>query len=307
MTPQDAKRALSYKKFIALDTESTGFQPNNTYGKLLEVGAVKVVDGKVVDRFDRLINPGMKIPKKIQELTTITDEMVADKDNYVKVLRDFREWCDTDNFIFIMHNAPHDVAFLNFFGKKAGINFNDPYIDTQSLARNVLNKGGLWSKVNSRVNENYKLKTLAIYFNIGDEHHHRADNDAEVTWKVFEKLRQVILKYQPYVLSEQDWTYPPKENQNIENKTVRIDSICPWNKMKRVYINLSQQLEDEEKFSTIFYDFDFNCWKIKQKEFPITSFENVEKKVKELYKIDELKYEAFKESVHPKNCYVVMT
>lgn len=304
MSPEEAKTALNYKKYIALDTESTNFQPNDNYGLLLEIGAVKIIDNKIVDRFDELINPGMPIPKKIIELTGITDEMVKDKDNYVSVLTKFRNWCDSDDFIFLMHNAPHDIKFLNFFGKKANLKFNDPCIDTHTLAKNLLHKN--WNDLNSRVNENYKLQTLATFYNIQDNNHHRALNDAEVTWNVYDKLRQTAFKLNPYLIDRQYFKYPTKEKTDEQKLKVKMISACPWDKKPRLYIKLSLEQENRETFSTIFYDFEYKCWKIKESGFPIKSFSNIEKSVKELFQTDKMDFYFFNEPKYLKDYYLTI-
>lgn len=304
LTPEQAKTALNYKKFIALDTESTGFQPNDNFSLLLEIGAVKVIDNVVVDRFDELINPGISIPKKITELTGITNEMVANKPNYIEVLTKFRKWCDTDEFIFVMHNAPHDLKFLNYFGKKCGIEFNEPTIDTQPLAKNLLH-GGYWETISKRINENYKLSSLAILFDISDKNHHRADNDAELTYEVFAKLKEVAFKRRPDLVYFQLYKYPTKEvsNKIEEIQKAKIISICPWDKKERIYIKLSRDVKGETIYGTIFYDFSYKNWKIKETGFPIKTFSYIEKEVKKLYKTDELVFSKFQDRKYP-SCMV---
>lgn len=304
LTVEQAKTALNYKKFIALDTESTGFQPNDTYCFLTEIGAVKIINGTIVDRFDELINPGISIPKKIQELTGITNEMVANKDNYIEVLTRFRKWCDTDDFIFIMHNANHDLSFLNFFGKKCGISFDEPTIDTQPLARALLH-GDYWKTISKRINESYKLASLAILFNIPDKNHHRADNDAEITYEIFSKLREIAFKRQNDLIYYQLFKYPEKKNieNSSEKQQAKIVSICPWNKKERIYIKLSKEKDGDVSYGTIFYDFYYKNWKIKETGFPIKSFASIERKVKDLYKTEEMNFQNFQQRIYP-SCLV---
>ena len=306
LTPEQAKSALNHKKFIALDTESTGFHPNDTYSFLIEIGAVKVINGEVVDRFDELINPGIPIPKRIEELTGITDAMVANKENYIEVLSRFRKWCDSDEFIFIMHNAPHDLKFLNYFGKKCGIEFNEPTIDTQPVAKSLLHDG-YWETISKRINENYKLSSLATLFGIPDKNHHRADNDAELTYEVFSKLRKVAFKKEPNLVYFQTFKYPSKNKEinskTKEKQTAKIVSICPWDKKERIYIKLSKEQENETVYGTIFYDFSYKNWRIKETGFPIKTFAYIEKRIKELYGTEDLTYENFQSRMYP-SCFV---
>ena len=303
MNISDAKTALSYGKYIALDTESTGFQPNKNYSLLLEIGAVKYENGVIVDRFDELVNPGIKIPKKIVELTGISNEMVKGKDSYIEVLTRFRKWCDTDKYIFIMHNATHDLRFLEYFGEKCGVSFNEPYIDTYPLAKDILGNG-YWYKINSRINENYKLSTLALFYGIKDENHHRAINDAEVTMQVFQKLKQTAFKKEPSLYIKQYWQYPLKKEIPLEKNKIKIISVCPWDKKKRIYVNLSQIKNNEELYSTIFYDFEYSCWGIKQTGFPVASFKEIENVIKKEYQTGRMIYENFYEKKYFSSCFV---
>lgn len=305
MSPEQAKTALSYKKYIVLDTESTGFQPNDTFSFLLEIGAVKVVNDEIVDRFDEFINPGISIPRKIQQLTGITNQMVSDKPPYNEVLARFRKWCDTDEFIFIMHNATHDLTFLKYFGDKCGIKFDDPTIDTQILAKHLL-QGGYWNIISTGIKENYKLSSLAILFNVKDKNHHRADNDAEVTYEVFSNLRKVAFKRQNDLFCFQCYKYPSKEKVEEKPKSeVKIVSICPWDKRERLYIQLKKREGLEDKFATVFYDFEYSNWKIKEAGFPIPSFEPIETKIKGLYKTQEMKFCNFPDKKYP-SCSILM-
>lgn len=297
MQLREMKQAMFHNKFIALDTESTGFQPEKNFSKLIEIGAVKVEDGKIVDRFDELINPGINIPKKIRELTHITNEDVAGKDDYISVLTRFYKWCEGD-YVLVMHNAPHDLKFLNFFGKEAGITFDMPYIDTQKVAKDILH-GEVWSRINYRLKENYKLTTLAQLFKIPDNSHHRANNDAEVTWLVCRNLRSQLTKKEPETLFWPKYEY--KKTKTEEDSPIIDEAtmlyISPWQKasMKRLYVRLSTA---DDSFADIYYDFVYNCWNIKTSMFPIKSFGHIEEKIKNKYRTSEMKFENFNEKVY---------
>lgn len=303
MSPEEAKTALKYGKYIILDTENSDFQPNDNYGFLIEVAAVKVRNNQVVDTFSELINPGIKIKKKITTITGITNDMLKDKDVYNDVLTRFRKWCDDDNYILIMHNAPHDLAFLNYFGKKCGVQFNEPYIDTMTLARNAL-KNGQWKEINSRVNKSFSLENLAVFFNIQDNEHHRALNDARVTWEVFERLRNVLFKNDTYLYYKQDWKYPNVNNHEEVPEMIKLISASPWDKKKRLYVSMSTKKSNEEIFCTAYYDFTFSCWGIKETGFPIPSFKKIEDKIKSLYNTEELTYELFDGKKYFNSCYL---
>lgn len=193
------KQLLFRDHFIIVDTETTGFSTKEPYpDELTEIGAIKVIDNEVVDSFDELIKPQLHELDKLPatRVTGITDEMVKNCDGYIKVLKRFHEFCEGP-YVLIMHNATFDLGMLKLWGGKMQLSFDQPYIDTLKLSRVVLNKIELQEKQRSS-KASYKLQDLAHAFNIPDPSHHRASNDALVTWKLVQVLRQEILKKEPY-------------------------------------------------------------------------------------------------------------
>lgn len=91
--------------FVVLDIETTDYSPTKG-GRIIEIGAVKVVDGKIVDEFSELINPGISIPKKITAITNITNDMVASSPSINSVLQRF--WGFIDGYVVVAHNARFD-------------------------------------------------------------------------------------------------------------------------------------------------------------------------------------------------------
>lgn len=290
MTVEEMKSAMFYDNFIVLDTESTGFQPNNTYSKLLEIGAVKINKGNIVDRYDQIINPGCVIPERIKELTGITNEDVKDKPDIPHALADFKKWCG-EKFVIIGHNVIHDIKFLNFFGEQCGILFNEPCIDTQAFSKALFKNGG-WNEVGKNLKEGYKLSTLALLFDIKDDNHHRADNDAEVTWQVFQKLKQFAIKKEP-TLVYRKWNYPEIAGKKEEKETF-ILSASPWDTGERLYIRLKQINGEEENFSDIFFDFKKKCWGTKNVNFPV-NFIKVENVIQNEYGTKLCDYTSFRQ------------
>lgn len=281
--------ALTYDKFIIFDTESTGLQPNNTYSKLLEIGALKVEKNIIVDKFDIVINPGCAIPSKITRMTGLTEEMALKGENCYTAIRKFKEWCEGD-YVFIGHNIQHDLIYLNFFANQCGIEFNNPSIDTQKLAKKVLDLK-TWNSINKNLNRNMKLETLALLFNIEDKNHHRANNDAEVTWRLYENLKKLAYKANPELIYRQ-WKYiQPKTT--LKTKDVYVYSISPWDKGKRLYVELKVKEGEQEGFSTVFYDFNYGTWGVKNLTFPV-NFENLKKIIEETYHSELKNYENFR-------------
>lgn len=289
MNIEETLSALTYDKFIIFDTESTGLQPNNTYSKLLEIGAVKVEKNQIVDRFDLIINPGCDVSNKITKLTGITREMAKEGEEYYTAIRKFKEWCDGE-YIFIGHNVQHDLNFINFFGKQCGIEFNNPSIDTQKLARNILDLK-TWSSINKNIKRSFGLDVLSSLFKIDNKNHHRAINDAEVTWKIYENLKKVAYKNDPQLIYRQ-WKFPLVP-ETIESRDVYIISFCPWDKGKRLYVELKIKDGEQEGFSTVFYDFNHNAWGIKNITFPI-DFEKLQNKIENVYSAKLTNYDNFR-------------
>lgn len=159
--------------FIAFDIETTGLSPRKD--AVTEIGAVKIVDGQITDRFDTFVNPGRPIPAKITELTSITDDMVKDAPGIQEALSQFRAFCGAPNSaVLIAHNADFDVSFLRTAAESTGQDFSYTYIDSIPMCRSLL-----------RDIRNYKLDTVARYLKVEEKHHHRADDDAFVLAQIF--------------------------------------------------------------------------------------------------------------------------
>lgn len=165
-------------KYVVFDLETSGLDVNRDY--IIEIGAVKIENGEITDRFSTLVNcPQMEsLTKEIEELTGITYEQVKTAPSVGSVLQEFYKFAR--GCILVAHNLPFDFAFLRNWGFWCGIWFDEfekSAIDTVALAEEKL-----CGKV-----ENYKLFTLAKYFGI-EFNAHRALNDAETTAEIFLKL-----------------------------------------------------------------------------------------------------------------------
>ncbi len=162
--------------FVVFDTETTGFYAGSD--QMIEIGAVKIKNGKILDRFDELIDPHRPIPKKITELTFITDEMVSGKDTEENVTKRFIKWCADSPMV--AHNAKFDISFMKAAFNKYNLGeFSFTVLDTMSIARLLHPE---WT--------NHKLQTLTKNLDIpwDEEKHHRADYDAEGTALAFHKM-----------------------------------------------------------------------------------------------------------------------
>ncbi len=163
------------KTFVVFDTETTGTEPATDM--VTEIGAVKIVDGVITERFGSLINPQVKISEKITELTGIDNAMVADKPIFSQVCADVYKFFE--GAILVAHNLDFDYKFLRRLSSDQGYYYYNPGIDTVALAREVL-----------PTLRNHKLNTVAEKFGI-EFNHHRAYDDAHATAKMFIKLLEM--------------------------------------------------------------------------------------------------------------------
>lgn len=163
--------------FVVFDIETTGF--SKTECKIIEIGAVKVEGGKITDRWSGFVNPGVKIPREITDLTSITDGMVKDALPFEEQIDDFIKFCD--GCVMVAHNANFDMGFMKQKSRECARSFDLPYVDTMVLAR------CMFSKL-----PNHKLDTLCKHLGVINAHHHRAVDDAEATAKAFVKMLEQL-------------------------------------------------------------------------------------------------------------------
>ncbi|TLS37367.1 PolC-type DNA polymerase III [Pseudalkalibacillus caeni] len=163
----EADRKLEDDTYIVFDVETTGLSA--VYNKIIELAAVKVHNGEIIDRFERFANPHQPLSATTIELTGITDDMVENAPEIEDVLKDFHEFIGND--ILVAHNASFDMGFLNVGFRNIGIGeAKNPVIDTLELARFLHPEM-----------RNHRLNTLCKKYNIELTQHHRAIYDAEAT------------------------------------------------------------------------------------------------------------------------------
>ena len=172
-----SKLPLEDTTFVVFDTETTGFNAGGA-DQMIEIGAVKICNDEIVDRFDELINPGRHIPDKITALTCISDDMVKDADDEKTVTKRFLDW--VGDAPMVAHNAKFDISFMVSAMKKYDLGeFKNTVIDTLELSR-TLDQGYA----------RHSLSALVARYNVPweEDAHHRADYDAEGTAHVFAKM-----------------------------------------------------------------------------------------------------------------------
>ncbi len=160
--------------YVIFDLETTGFYPNSG-DSIIEIGAVKIQNGKVIDRYDELVNPNINISDEITKITGISNDMLKGKRNEEDSVKDFMKW--VGDLPMVAHNAKFDLSFLDMAYLKYNLGrINNTIIDTLGLSRYL------------ESNERYhNLATLVKRYNIpwDEQKHHRADYDSEGTALIF--------------------------------------------------------------------------------------------------------------------------
>ena len=169
----DSKGQSLKDSYVVFDIETTGFSPDVNH--IIEIGAVKVENGKIIDRFSSFVNPQVPIPYRIEELTHINDNMVIDAPTIEVVLPQFLSFCE--GCVMVAHNADFDVSFIKRKSEILGLEFNPTYVDTVAMARYLL----------PSLNR-FKLDTVAKAVGVNLDNHHRAVDDAACTAEIFVKF-----------------------------------------------------------------------------------------------------------------------
>ena len=182
--PNDKELSQS---FVVFDIETTGFSSTND--KITEIGAVKIENFEIVDVFSELINPEIDISYKIQELTGITNDLVADKPKIEEILPKFLEFVGDD--VLVAHNADFDMGFISQKSREQNLEFKNKSIDTLTLARILLPDL-----------KRHRLNVIAKALGIPLLNHHRAVDDAKATAHIFIKFLEMLKKQGIEKLSE---------------------------------------------------------------------------------------------------------
>ncbi|MBQ5709167.1 MAG: PHP domain-containing protein, partial [Anaerotignum sp.] len=170
--------------FVVFDIETTGLSRETE--NITEIGAVKLQDGKIVDRFSTFVNPEKPISDEITKLTGITDEMVADAPVIQDILPEFLSFCG--DAVLVAHNANFDMGFIRVNAeRKCGIEVKNTVLDTLELSRSLL----------PELNK-HKLNLVCDHLGVSLEGHHRAVNDAEATAEVFQKFIDMLVDKKIY-------------------------------------------------------------------------------------------------------------
>ena len=181
--PKDKK--IDEEEFVVFDIETTGL--NSHTNKIIEIGAVKIKAGRIIDRYSQLINPGISIPYHITEITSITNEQVANQPKIDEVIGKFVEFIG--DAVLVAHNAPFDMGFIKRDIKEyLNIDLENSVIDTLQMARDLFPDF-----------KKYGLGDLNKSLGLALEKHHRAVDDSQATANMFiiflEKYKEKGIEY----------------------------------------------------------------------------------------------------------------
>lgn len=207
------------QNFIAVDIETTGLSPEKNH--IIEIGALKYVDGKCVETFSRLVKPPVSISRRIYEITGISDKTVEQEAPILVVMREFLHFVGEEQ-VLLGHNLKFDYSFLKTAAKQQGNSFEKKGLDTLFLARKFLSE--LPSK---------NLATVSSHYGIVNERAHRAYEDAKTTAEVYLAMREQFAEENPEAFLPREMQYKVKkvEPATDRQKNYLID-LLKYHKIK---------------------------------------------------------------------------
>ncbi len=198
------------KDYVAFDLETTGLDADND--SIIEIGALKVIDGKVCERFIEFAKPLNPISPKITEITGITNAMVANARPTKDIIRDFISFCE--EYVLLGHNIMFDYKFMKQHASKFGYTFEKQGLDTLQIARKTLKQ--LESK---------SLGALCEHYNITNQAAHRAYHDALATAKIYHMLAHDFESSNAKLFIPSQLQYKPKKVQPCTKKQIEYLTI----------------------------------------------------------------------------------
>ncbi len=206
--------------YISLDLEMTGLNPK--YDRIIEIGAVKVINGEVVENFSEFVNPGRKLSDDVRKLTGISEENLLNAETAGTVIPRLIDFCE--DYPLVGHRIISDFSFVKKEAVNIKLSFEKEAVDTLRLSRACLPE--LPSK---------KLTDMCAYYNIEYEAH-RALNDAEATYKLFEKLKENFYQKYPDSFVPRKLNFQiKKESPARQSQIDRIRDLVTRNKVDCPY------------------------------------------------------------------------
>ncbi len=193
------------KSYIAFDVETTGLNPAEN--EIIEIGALKVREGKVAERFMELVRPLSPVSPSITALTGITNQMVSSARSRHDVISDFLAFCGED--VLIGHNVSFDYSFVKTSAAAEGLPFEKSGIDTLKIAQKV-----------HKDLESRSLESLCRYYHIENRSAHRAYHDALATAKLYQTLAHYFEAANPQLFSPVQLNYKIKKPRPATAKQI---------------------------------------------------------------------------------------
>lgn len=202
------------KDYVAFDLETTGLSPDTD--QIIEIGALKVKDGKVVERFMEFVKPDCEISPVITNITGITNEMVAGARDTQEIIKDFVDFCE--DYVLVGHNIMFDYKFSKIYANRYGYCFEKKGIDTLKIARKI--HKDLESKSLGVLCERYKIVNQAA---------HRAYHDALATAKLYQCMAHYYEAQDEKLFVPIQLMFKQKKVQPITKKQMDyIASLCKY-------------------------------------------------------------------------------
>lgn len=173
----NVKEQTLLDQYVVFDLETTGL--NREINKIIEIGAVKILNGKIIDRFSAFINPKEKLSKEIINITNITDDMLENAEDENTVIPKFFEFFGDS--VLVAHNAKFDMGFIKKWAERNGKAVTNSVVDTVGVSRTLFPEM-----------TKHTLKALSKKLNVSLENHHRAVDDAEATANIFVKCIEIF-------------------------------------------------------------------------------------------------------------------
>ena len=197
-------------EYCVFDLETTGISANNE--KITEIGAMKIKNGEVIDTFECFVNPEKPIPERVVEITHITNDMVKDAETIDTVLPKFLDFIGDS--VLVAHNAEFDVGFIRHNASIQQLNFDNTYIDTLKLAKDLFPDY-----------KKYKLGIIADKLGIRVDVAHRALDDVKTLVQVFEVMLKMLKEKGVKTLKDIDELFNDEENSEAYKKLESYHAI----------------------------------------------------------------------------------
>lgn len=230
------------REWIVLDLETTGLHPKND--KIIEIGAIKIKDDRVVDTFSSMVCPHRRLSDRVRQLTHICDEMLEHAPSMGELLSDFIDFCE--DLPLLGHNILFDYSFMKHAAVNGGYSFEKKAVDTLKLAR-IFHKDL----------ESRSLSALCSHYKIFQEQAHRALDDARNTYLLYEKLREGFYEKNKDLFEPKELKYKAKKQSPVtEAQKGYLKDLIKYHKIEEdIEIESLSKSEASKKIDRIILEY----------------------------------------------------